>query len=183
MARKTGTICPILTAALIIFFLTFSGCSDSINSPLSLDDTAGVPELSGANTSSHYTGEYPSDEWESARDSRVLRTREGELISAADIVLEYDPDDFPPGLEPWVHLSDPRVYQFTIMPPGIVKDRPIRVTVNYSRADLEGVTEEDIQAYGADSGVLQVVNTDVDPATNRAAFNTTDFARYALARD
>jgi len=152
MAKRTCPISFFLAALLVALFLAFSGCSESVNSPLSqstsIGDGGGM-ELAGGKDKP-YGGGRPDENWDDARGSGILETRYGELLSPADIKLEYDPDDFPPGVEPRVHFGNPHVYQFTVLPVGLVKNRHVRVTIDYSKANLTGVSEELLQIYGGE---------------------------------
>jgi hypothetical protein len=165
----------------VILFTLFSGCSDNFNSPLAPNEGMEDFELTGPGAPS--TGHYPDDEWENAQNSKILQTRNGENLSSDDIKLEYDPDEFPPGVVPRVHFSNPHEYQFTILPPGIVRNRFVQVTISYSKADLGSVDEDYLQVYGSEGGQYEPIITGIDPANSSAIFITADFARYALARD
>ena len=174
-----------LTSVLTVAFFTFSGCSNSINSPFSPDSTTGDPGLSSnyGEAGESYGGGYPNDDCDNARDSRIIRTRVGEFLSSADIVLEYNPDDFPPGVEPWIHFGNPHLYRFTILPTGLVKDSHVPVTIDYSTAHLEGVTEERLQLHGAQGGQYEPIPTGLDTNRKRATYDPTDFARNDRARN
>jgi len=173
----------ILTTVTIIFIL-LSGCSEEINSPLSteyLEDPSGVFDLAGSDDTSASRG--PDDPWDEARFWDVLETREGESLSPGDVTLEYNPADLPPGVQPRVHFPNPTVFQFLVLPQGIALNNRIRVTIDYSKAELDGANEADLQAIGLQGGQEVPLPTDVDMANSMAGFETTSFARYALARE
>jgi len=189
MARNNGIIYLAITAVLTVFFFTFSGCSDSINSPFSPDALMEETALTGGG-GEKYAGVEPSEEWESFQDKSILRTRDGETLSTADITLEYDDSSLPPGVEFRVVFTDPNQYEFHIVPEGHALNTDIRVTIDYSKADLDkdnGGGNDDgdnLVIFAIEGNRMIEVDSWIDAGSNSIGFDTNEgFARYALARD
>jgi hypothetical protein len=181
MARYTRTVCFSLSALITVTLLILTGCSDNFNSPLSLDNSAldpGTPGGKGPASGNNLYGENAN-----ARDSRILQTRQGESLSPADITLRFDSDAIPADIKPRVELIYPNLFEFNIEPLGTTLNQPIDVIIDYSKADLEGVNEAELQVYEISGGGLVPVITQVNISENRAYFQAEEFARYALARD
>jgi hypothetical protein len=182
MARNPRNIRLLLAAVLTAVFLIFTGCSDSTNSPLSLETfpgDLGEPESKDSTSDDTLLGKNPT-----AKDSKIIETREGLFLDPEeDIILMYNPDDLPPGVEPKVVFNNPKKYQFTIVPPGIVLNNPIRVKIDYSKADLTDVEEEMMQVYGIEGNHLTPISTRISTSNSSAGYKIETFSRYALARD
>ncbi len=182
MARNPRNIRLLLAAVLTAVFFILTGCSDNINSPLSLETFTGdlgAPDAKGSSFDKSLSGKNPN-----TRDSMILETRDGLFLDPEeDIILEYNPDDLPPGVVPKVVFNNPKKYQFHIVPPGIVLNKPVRVTIIYSKADLEGVDENQLQVYGVEGNTLIPITTRIDTSDSHAGYKITTFSRYALARD
>jgi len=181
MTRYTLRSCLATVTLIIVSFLFLSGCSESVISPLALDsptDHAGFPEQKDADSDDTLFGDNAN-----ARDSRILRTRSGELLSAADFALQFESDAIPADIDPRVAIKNPSMFMFNVEPEGTVLNSPIQITIDYSKADLEGVNEETLKIYQISGGHLSPVPTIVDGSGNLVSFRITEFARYALARD
>jgi len=186
MARRTEAICGSLVAALIFAFIMFSGCSDNVmQTPLAGDLPGTETGLMGGG-GNETMGSGLSKRLDGIPDIGVVVAREGEMLSAADIQLEYDEDDLPPGVELRAVFVDPAHYEFFIVPPGHARDVEIEVKIDLSRADIteEDAREGNLKVFGLNPREATPIQSDVEFDDMRVEFDTTtDFARYALARD
>jgi hypothetical protein len=181
--KQYGTRCG-FWAVLTFSLLSFSGCSEHVQSPLSPTDSTGNPFVSPTVPGIFPAGgTYPEESWDNPVDCNVLRTREDAMLSESDVSLVYNPDDIPPGVDPSIYFMDPQVFDFVISPAGVITIQDIRVIIDYSKADLEGVDEQNLQVYGYLDGQYTPIPTTVHMASRTVAFETNSFARYALARD
>lgn len=181
MARYTrGSHLALVTIVAVSFF-SLAGCSDSINSPLSLDRSTDLAGFPGAKDPS--SGNTLNGDTENARDSRILHTRSGEFVTTSDLVLRFQSDAIPANVDPHVIIKDPTLFMFDVEPEGTVLNSPIQITLDYSRADLEGIDEGSLTVCQITGGHLSPIPTIVDGSGNLVSFKITEFARYALARD
>lgn len=181
MALDKRTFRLAFTALLALVFTYFTGCSESLQPPFApasdsidagMDDGRGAPSDATLN-----------DGITDARSGRILATRDGEFLTPDDITLQYNPDDLPPGIEPRIVFADPTYFQFTILPPGIETRHPVKVVIDYSKADLEGIDREDLEVWGVGIDDYTPYVSANDTSNSEIGFKTTRFSRYALARD
>jgi hypothetical protein len=180
-----GAICGSLIATLMTVFLIFSGCSDNIHTPLSTDLPETETGLTGGGGDA-YTGTGPWKDLDGLRDGRIVAARAGEMLSAADIRLEYDEEELPEGVELQAVFTDPGLFEFIIVPVGHARSIEIEVKIDLSKAELEAgdVEEGRLKVFGVSAREVVPIDAEVEFDEMEVEFDTTtDFARYALARD
>ena len=181
MALDTRTFRLALTVVFALVFLQLTGCSEILQAPFAPADGsigAATGDTRGAPSGETLTGEAID-----ARSDRILKTRVGELLTADDVTLVYNPDDLPPGVEPSIIFPDPTRFQFTILPTGVEARHFIQVHVNYSKADMEGIDESDLGIWGMENEDYRPYTSALDTDNSIIGYKTIRFARYALARD
>ncbi len=193
MARRTQTIYLALTAVLTVVFFMFSGCSESINSPFSPETQLGETGLTGGGETGSTGGTNvaflgsPSEAWNNyVADPRILTTVTGESLSEDDITLKYDSESLPPGVELRAVLINPRAFEFHLVPPGHARNISIEVKIDCSKADLDNEGEDDLEpiVYGIENNQMTKIESEFEDDDMMLEFETTsDFSRYALARD
>jgi hypothetical protein len=170
-----------------------SGCSESINSPFSPETQLGETGLTAGGETGPTGGNgvaflgSPSESWNNyVVNPRILTTIAGESLSEADITLEYDSELLPPGVELRVVFTNPRSFEFHIVPPGQAKKIPVEVTIDCSKVDLEGGDEGDLEpiVLGIENNQMTEIESEFEEEDMMLEFETiSDFSRYALARD
>jgi len=181
MALDKRTLRFALTALFAFVFLQLTGCSESLQAPFTSAD--GSIGAGTGNARGGPSGETLDSEVTDARSDRILTTREGEFLTTDDITIEYNPDDLPPGVEPHVLFADPTRFLFTILPMGIEARHPVKVLIDYSKADLDGINENDLGIWGIKENEYEPYTSALDTGNSTIGYKTTRFSRYALARD
>jgi hypothetical protein len=173
--RMKSTAAPLVV--LLVMGLLW-GCSES---PLAPGSSSDGPRLlvRSPDAVSHYLEASPlyAEGW--------ILSEDGGQLSLPDVVLDVPANAVSKDTLFSILIPDAGVFFCEFGTSGLVFATPVRVTMSYSEADLNGVDESTIRiAYlNESSGNWEDLQCDVDPVNKIVVAYMDHFSRYGLISD
>ncbi len=173
--------CTKTSASALVVLLVMSlmwGCSQTPMGPSSSDDG---PRLLGRSpaAASHLlqAGILYTDS--------VISSEDGGRLALSDVVLDVPANAVASDTLFSILIPDAGVFFCEFGTSGLVFSTPVRVTMSYSEADLNGVDESTIRiAYlNESSGIWESLQCDVDPVSKIVVAYMDHFSAYGIISD
>lgn len=178
MKRISRTKRVVSALALVLVLSLVWGCSQSPVGPAATNDGPHVLMRTPEATSHLLAAGLQYTE-------KRIPAAEGGQLELSDVELEVPPRALKCDTLYSITVPDAGVFFCDFGTSGLVFDTPVRVTMSYSDADLQGVDESTIRiAYlHEDTGVWEDLQCEVDPARKTVVAYMNHFSAYGLISD